>query len=69
MYSITVQHLGADIIKVLVSTGMTAVPTGGGNTQTVAVGGWGYLIYTCQYFSMKLLKMQISGTGPRCIHS
>lgn len=44
MYSITVQHLGADIIKVLVSTGMTAVPTGGGNTQTVAVGGWGYLI-------------------------
>ena len=44
MYSITVQHLGADIIKVLVSTGMTAVPTGGGNTQTVAVGGWGYLL-------------------------
>ena len=56
MHSTLPRHIKADILKALVltgmaatSTGMAATPTGmiatstGGNTQVVAVGGWGCL--------------------------
>ena len=56
MHSTIPRHVKADIVKALVLTGMAATPAGmiatstgvtavptGGNTQTVAVGGWGCL--------------------------
>ncbi|TWP28620.1 hypothetical protein EUA62_00310 [TM7 phylum sp. oral taxon 348] len=62
MHSTLPRHIKADILKALVltgmaatSTGMAATPTGmiaastGGNTQVVAVGGWGCLNKAYRY--------------------
>lgn len=65
MYNITVQRVGADIIKALVSTGMTAVPTGDGNTQTVAVGSWGCPLIDSMYFIIFRLYNQFSSFSQR----
>lgn len=49
MHSTLPRHIKADILKALVLTGMIVASTGmiatstGGNTQVVAVGGWGCL--------------------------
>lgn len=49
MHSTLPRHIKADILKALVLTGMAATSTGmaatptSGDTQVVAVGGWGCL--------------------------
>ena len=72
MHSTLPRHIKADILKALVltgmaatSTGMAATPTGmiaastGGNTQVVAVGGWGCPISILSYTSTDLHFCQI----------
>ena len=56
MHSTLPRHVKADILKALVLTGMIVASTGmiatstGGNTQVVAVGGWGcHKFYLSKY--------------------
>ena len=65
MHSTLPRHVKADILKALVLTGMAATSTGmaatptSGDTQVVAVGGWGCPISILSYTSTDLHFCQI----------